>query len=113
MQFKLIQGHHDIVMELAVRYPYFASASKDNSIRLYSLEEGTSFGFHQIKCLAVIKGHTLSVTSLSLSNKGNFPSFLLSVSEDKTVKQWNLPDLIFKGDKTYLIKQAEASAVAH
>ena len=31
----------------------------------------------------------------------------------KYLHSHNLPDLIFKGDKTYLIKQAEASAVAH
>ena len=100
---KLVPGHHDVIMELSVTYPYFAASSKDNTIRLFEFKEGADFQAHSVQCLAVLKGHTQSVTSIALAHKSP-PSFLMSVSEDKTVKRWELPAGVYKGKKTVLIK---------
>ena len=56
-----------------------ASGSEDKTIKIWNIE---------IFCvLAILKGHSQSVTSLSFNNKG---TILASGSEDNNIKIWNL-----------------------
>ena len=56
-----------------------ASGSEDKTIKIWNIE---------IFCvLAILKGHSQSVTSLSFNNKG---IILASGSEDNNIKIWNL-----------------------
>ena len=56
-----------------------ASGSEDKTIKIWNIE---------IFCvLAILKGHSQSVTSLSFNSKG---TILASGSEDNNIKIWNL-----------------------
>jgi WD40 repeat protein len=58
-----------------------ASASADNTVRLWSLPEG--------KPLGTLEGHTNRVSDLAISPDG---TLLASASLDKTIRLWSLPE---------------------
>jgi U3 small nucleolar RNA-associated protein 13 len=65
---QVVRGHTDIVVCLDVftyeGVKYVVSGGKDNTIRLWKVEE-------TVTCLAVLKGHAESVTSVSVAAKKN------------------------------------------
>lgn len=91
MNCRLVRGHTEIVLSLArstSNPDMFLSAGKDNTIRLWLMKSGTQ----EIQCLGIGTRHTASVGSVSLPSL--CASFCLSVSQDTTLKRWQLPSAL-------------------
>ncbi|XP_041978476.1 transducin beta-like protein 3 [Aricia agestis] len=87
MDCKLIKGHTDIVLALALfptRPDMFVSSSKDNSVRIWLQDENKV-----IKCFGIGTRHTASVGSVFASQTNH--EFFTSVSQDNCLKLWNVP----------------------
>ena len=68
-------------------------------------------------CLAILKGHNMSITSLCIEPKKG--SYFISSGQDNTIKKWSLSDIVNKdylknpSEFPILINTAQASEVAH
>lgn len=92
---QLLSGHLDIVLCLdrCVSGPLFASGSKDNSARIWAPLDGPA-GHTRWGCVALCEGHAGSVGALSMSrmagDRDARSRFLLTGSQDRTIKMWDL-----------------------
>lgn len=87
MNCQLLRGHTDLVLALnksASNPNLLVSGSKDNSVRLWSLRDGTA------RCVAVGRRHTGSVTSVAFGQTSS--EFFVSASQDTCLKLWTLPE---------------------
>ncbi|KAL3875489.1 hypothetical protein ACJMK2_033435 [Sinanodonta woodiana] len=82
----ILSGHTDIIMSISVfnNGRHFVTGSKDNTIRLWQFNEENN----SISCIAVGQGHTHAVLSVSFSKVK--PSFVVSGSQDCTLKLWDV-----------------------
>ncbi|KAI1612292.1 quinon protein alcohol dehydrogenase-like superfamily [Exophiala viscosa] len=94
----LLEGHEEIIICLDVDWSgyWLATGAKDNTARLWRLDPASS----TYKCFAVFAGHAESLGAIALPrsppNDGlaakkpadYAPAFLLTGSQDKTVKRW-------------------------
>jgi U3 small nucleolar RNA-associated protein 13 len=89
----LLFGHSDIVVSLATNPSgtIFASGSKDNTARVWRANVGSQLSF---ECLAQCVGHNEAVGAMALSKKATGPQYLVTGSEDLTVKLWEYTDYI-------------------
>ncbi|PVG01825.1 U3 small nucleolar RNA-associated protein [Serendipita vermifera] len=89
----LLPGHGDIVLALdcSVDGQILVSGSKDKTVRVWSpvRKEGKTFRW---ECISVGEGHVESVGALAMSRKasGSGLSFLITGSQDRTIKLWDL-----------------------
>jgi U3 small nucleolar RNA-associated protein 13 len=87
----LLSGHGDTVLALdsSIDGRILISGGKDNTVRVWSPVEKMP---GQWACVAVGEGHAESVGALAISRKSgvNMPSFLITGSQDRTVKLWDL-----------------------
>ena len=89
----VLKGHEDIIICLD-RDPngnWLASGAKDNNARLWEIDvENNSF-----TCYATFTGHAESIGAISLPRASSLspgvPKFLLTGSQDRTVKKWDIP----------------------
>ena len=89
---EVLPGHRDTVLCLdrdsAGRW--LASGSKDHEARLWTLD----FTETQLSytCFAILKGHTGSISAISLPRKplSGPPRFVITGSDDRTVKCWDI-----------------------
>ncbi len=96
----LLRGHEDIVICLDVDWSghWLATGAKDNTARLWRLDPGAS----SYTCYEVFTGHAESLGAISLprsvppvdsaAHKSPLeypPKFLLTGSQDRTVKRWD------------------------
>jgi U3 small nucleolar RNA-associated protein 13 len=97
-----LKGHEDIIICLDIDWSghWIATGAKDNTARLWRIDpEKSSF-----KCHATFAGHAESVGAISLQRTQpreyspafkdpleHPPPFLLTGSQDQTVKRWNIP----------------------
>ena len=88
-------GHTDIIMSVDRYKDFILTGAKDNTCRLWKYD-ATRQPFDRIKCVAVFKGHAMSITSVSFSPKKGYQ--FVSSSEDNTIKVWNVKQLIFQAD---------------
>lgn len=82
---QLLNGHTDSILALDVpvwNNKTFATCSKDNKIFIWRDDKSTKIHFSAT-------GHTNSVTGVRFSRSK--PTYLASVSDDKTLKLWKLP----------------------
>ncbi|XP_053694992.1 transducin beta-like protein 3 [Sabethes cyaneus] len=86
MNCQLVKGHTEIVLSLSANDRYILSSSKDNSIRLWSYDANKFL----VQCVAIGLKHTNSVGSVSLSKLSG--KFCVSVSQDKCLKTWKIPE---------------------
>ncbi|MCJ1435955.1 U3 small nucleolar RNA-associated protein 13 [Xylographa pallens] len=107
----LLQGHEDIIICLDVDWSgcWLATGAKDNTARLWRIDHMNQ----SYESFAVFTGHAESLGAISLPNQpppvgstahsnplDHPPSFLLTGSQDRTVKRWEVvPKSIVKGDK--------------
>uniref|UniRef100_UPI00358F3981 transducin beta-like protein 3 n=1 Tax=Myxine glutinosa TaxID=7769 RepID=UPI00358F3981 len=92
---QILPGHSDIVMALDVfrKDLEFASSSKDNSIRIWRMNKNSG----RVHCFAVGIGHTQAVGSLACSKLKE--QFVVSGSQDCTMKMWKLPKTLSMKDE--------------
>ncbi|KAF2876840.1 WD40-repeat-containing domain protein [Massariosphaeria phaeospora] len=97
----LLKGHDDIVICLDVDWSghWLATGAKDNTARLWRLDpQGDSY-----KCFAVLTGHAESLGAIALPHMApqigssaftdplsHPPSYLVTGSQDRTVKRWDI-----------------------
>ncbi|KAL4069834.1 WD40-repeat-containing domain protein [Scleroderma yunnanense] len=92
---QLLSGHSDIVLCLdrCVSGRLFASGSKDSSVRIWAPLDAPA-GNTRWGCVALCKGHAGSVGALSMSrvasDRDACPRFLITGSQDRTIKLWDL-----------------------
>lgn len=98
----LLRGHTDIVICLDVDWSgnWLATGAKDNHARLWRLDPTTS----SFECAAIFSGHAESLGAIALPRAApprdtaaftnplaHPPRFLLTGSQDRTVKRWEVP----------------------
>lgn len=83
---QILYGHTDTVLSLDVfrKKSLFASCAKDRSVRVWQMVESG-----QVHCVAYGLSHTNAVGSITFSRLK--ASFIVSGSQDCTVKVWDLP----------------------
>lgn len=108
-----LEGHDDIIICIDVDWSghWLATGAKDNTARLWRLDPKTS----SYTCFAVFTGHAESLGAIALprvpppAGSGAYndplnhpPSFLVTGSQDRTVKRWDTGKLApLKSDKPH------------
>lgn len=108
-----LEGHEDIIIALDVDWSghWLATAAKDNSARLWRIDPKNS----SYSCFAIFTGHAESLGAVALPRTpppvgsaaykdpaNHPPSFMVTGSQDRTVKRWDLGKLgPLKGDATH------------
>lgn len=98
----LLKGHTDIVITMSIDWSghWLATGAKDNTARLWRLDLANN----EFTCYATFTGHAESIGAVSLptaaptagSKEYNRPldyppRFLITGSQDKTIKRWDVP----------------------
>ncbi|KAK5076809.1 U3 small nucleolar RNA-associated protein 13 [Lithohypha guttulata] len=110
-----LEGHTDVVicMDVDAQGQWFATGSKDNTARIWHREAKQT----KFSCFATLAGHTASIGAIGfpkIASKYHIPPFLVTGSEDKTVKKWDLSKLQPKLPTTpHAIAKAVFTRVAH
>uniref|UniRef100_A0A0M3K9D4 WD_REPEATS_REGION domain-containing protein n=1 Tax=Anisakis simplex TaxID=6269 RepID=A0A0M3K9D4_ANISI len=109
----LISGHTESILSV-ISAPWdtsvFATSSKDNSFIVWKLDEGDRKTPVPRK-IALATGHTNNVTAIRFSNTSK-KHFIVSVSNDTTLKLWSLAD-VGTSDSECLKLSAASTLVAH
>lgn len=99
----LLRGHGDIIICLSVDWSghWLATGAKDNTARLWRIDHASK----SYKCYATFTGHAESIGAVSLPSTpppigssgykhplDRPPSFLVTGSQDRTVKRWIIPE---------------------
>ncbi|ETE65343.1 Transducin beta-like protein 3 [Ophiophagus hannah] len=107
---QILPGHSDIVLALDVfrKGKLFASCSKDKTFRIWQMTEDG-----QVSCVAQGMGHTHQVGALACSKTKE--NFLITASQDRTMKVWLLPKFPTTNEKEnqIMVLQARQTEVAH
>uniref|UniRef100_A0A8C5K1Y8 Transducin (beta)-like 3 n=1 Tax=Jaculus jaculus TaxID=51337 RepID=A0A8C5K1Y8_JACJA len=109
---QILHGHTDIVLALDVfrKGWLFASCAKDQSIRIWRMSRAG-----QVTCVAQGSGHTHSVGTICCSRLKE--SFLVTGSQDCTVKLWPLPETLLSKNKAVdtepIVVQAQTTQRCH
>ena len=83
MKCSIVRGHSDIVMCLASKKNLLVTGSKDNTVRLWCVEN-----LALVTCLGVGHTHISAVMSVTISNKSL--NFVCSVGQDNSLKFWSV-----------------------
>ncbi|KKF95826.1 putative U3 small nucleolar RNA-associated protein 13 [Ceratocystis platani] len=98
----LLHGHEDIIITLDIDWSghWVATGAKDNTARLWRVDPANN----SYECYAVFSGHAESIgavglpkgvpqeTSAAYKDPLNHPpAFLITGSQDQTVKRWDIP----------------------
>nr|XP_020491885.1 transducin beta-like protein 3 [Labrus bergylta] len=106
---QILYGHTDTVLSLDVfkKGFLFASCAKDRSVRVWRMDSDSA----QVTCVAHGSSHSNAVGSITCSRLK--ASFIVSGSQDCTVKVWDLPeDLSTTGAEIHQLT-ARATEKAH
>lgn len=82
----LVDGHSDMVLSIDTNGEWLVSGSKDHTARIWAR---VNDGRHGWVCLGVCEGHAESVGCVVFSKKEDAP-FVITASQDRTVKLWDL-----------------------
>jgi len=89
----LLIGHDNVVNDLAFSEDnkFLVSAGADKTIRIWQASNFLkSSSFIKTDQSAILQGHSGSVTTIAISNKNGF---VVSGSEDKTIRVWDLSSI--------------------
>lgn len=106
----VLEGHEDIIICLDVDWSghWLATGAKDNTARLWRLDPESS----SYKCFAIFAGHAESIGAIALPSNAptegpalrapadHPPAFLLTGSQDKTIKRWDTSKLKYSPSST-------------
>ena len=120
----LLKGHSDIVICIDVDWSghWLASGAKDNAARLWRLDPASD----SYTCYAVFTGHAESLGAVALPHivpaagsaayddpLSHPPSFLITGSQDRTVKHWEIPNPSKENDGKKPTPRATYTRKAH
>ncbi|KAL6716421.1 U3 small nucleolar RNA-associated protein 13 [Lecanora helva] len=115
----LLQGHEDIVICLSVDSSgcWLATGSKDNTARLWKIDHSLNSYQHHL----TFTGHAESIGAVCIKSTApvkisseasdildNLPKFLLTGSQDRTIKRWNIPRPDSSKESAFQPSQARA-----
>ncbi|KAK8065321.1 hypothetical protein PG997_012068 [Apiospora hydei] len=98
----LLKGHEEIIISLDVDWSghWVATGAKDNTARLWRIDPANN----SYTCYAVFSGHAESIGAVALPRAkpsegskaytdplNNPPAFLITGSQDQTIKKWEIP----------------------
>lgn len=98
----LLEGHEDIIICLSVDWSgcWLATGAKDNTARLWRIDHASN----SYQLYATFTGHAESIGAISLPSTApphdspertnpldHTPPYLLTGSQDRTIKRWNVP----------------------
>lgn len=110
LDMELFEGHTDLLnmLDATIDGMWLATASKDKTARLWKWIDG---GF---TCYAIFEGHVGSVTSIALPRTpiDGYPKFLITGSEDLTIKKWTVPKPHISGE-VHIVKTSDYTRRAH
>lgn len=113
IEVEMYEGHEDLLNSLDATEDgmWLATASKDNFVILWRYDEQTEL----FKQYAKFVGHAGPVTAVGLPNVMNrpWPEFLLSASNDLTIKKWAVPKPEDGKDTVHVVKASEYTRRAH
>lgn len=125
----LLQGHEDIIICLSIDWSgcWLATGAKDNTARLWRIDHASS----SYEVYATFTGHAESIGAISLPSApppadspasknalDHPPSFLLTGSQDRTIKRWTIPKSSASASKALYTRKAHdkdinALAISH
>ena len=113
----ILKGHSDIIITLDIDWcgHWLATGAKDNTARLWRLDpESESY-----TCYATFTGHTESISAVALPKAAppigskeynnplkHPPKHLITGSQDKTIKRWDVPSSSSKSPKAAYTRKA-------
>ena len=92
----LLNGHEDIIICMTIDHSghWLATGAKDNTARLWRIDGSAGIYEHYATCT----GHTESIGAVCFPNlqsgsnpRATPPPFLLTGSQDRTIKHWQVP----------------------
>ncbi|KAJ3335173.1 Transducin (beta)-like 3, partial [Kappamyces sp. JEL0680] len=88
--YTIVQGHSDIVLTAAASFDgsLLATGSKDNTCIVWAVDAASSLPDERLVAQSTLKGHTSHISALGFTQQSN--KYLLSASQDRTVKCWDL-----------------------
>lgn len=113
----ILEGHEDIIICLTVDWSgcWLATGAKDNTARLWRIDQASD----SYQLYATFTGHAESIGAISLpssappQNSPEFtsplehtPPFLLTGSQDRTIKRWNVPKLASSSSRALYTRKA-------
>ncbi|KAF3700233.1 Transducin beta-like protein 3 [Channa argus] len=106
---QILYGHTDTVLSLDVfkKGSLFASCAKDRSVRVWHMDCDSG----QVRCVAQGFSHANAVGSITCSRMK--ASFIVSGSQDCTVKVWDLPADLYTTERDVHQLTARATEKAH
>lgn len=113
LDMNIYEGHTDLLnmLDSTVDGTWLATASKDNTARLWKYDEDDGI----FQCYAIFEGHASSVTAVGLPRTPivDYPKFLITASEDLTIKKWSIPKPTNSQKLPILIKNSDYTRKAH
>ncbi len=96
---RLLSGHQDMVLCLdkSIDHQWLVSGSKDQTARIWAPHED------EWRCVAICEGHAESIGAVAMSRKG-VERFLITASQDRTIKMWDLTSISTSSSQTETIK---------
>ncbi|XP_069503403.1 transducin beta-like protein 3 [Ambystoma mexicanum] len=100
---QILYGHTDTVLALDVfkKGLMFSSCGKDKSIRIWKMNKTTG----EVNCVAHGSGHSQGVGAMCCSRMKE--SFVVSGSQDCTLKIWRLPEILTSKVKEVCLSEPE------
>ena len=113
----LLQGHEDIIICLSIDWSgcWLATGAKDNTARLWRIDHASN----SYQNYATFTGHAESIGAISLlstpppTSSPEYarpldypPSFLLTGSQDRTIKRWNIPKTTSSSSRALYTRKA-------
>ncbi|CCH45009.1 putative WD repeat-containing protein [Wickerhamomyces ciferrii] len=114
LEVEIIEGHSDLLNAIDVSSDglWLATGSKDQEARLWKFSEDEE----EWTCFAVFKGHVGGVSAVGLprsETNGIAPSFLLTASNDLTIKKWKIPNPKNWNGEIHEVRASEYTRRAH
>lgn len=113
----LLEGHEDIIICLSVDWSgcWLATGAKDNTARLWRIDHASN----SYQLFATFTGHAESIGAISLPSSAprenspertdplkHSPQFLLTGSQDRTIKRWNVPKTLSSSSRALYTRKA-------
>ncbi|OAD67317.1 hypothetical protein PHYBLDRAFT_178344 [Phycomyces blakesleeanus NRRL 1555(-)] len=93
----LVYGHKDMIIciDRSNDGNVLVTGSKDKTARVWRIDVDAEHTSQKYVCAGVCVGHTESVGAIAFARKST--NFMITGSQDRTIKYWNLRDIDFSG----------------